>query len=904
MFIKVLRFLFLLLICFESSGQAFIDLAAELGVQGSYTGGPFSGGMSFADFNGDGQDDLSFATNTGEPMKFYLGSHGSFTEVFLNISNNKRIRQILWVDYDNDGDKDLFTTSLFEGNDLYRNNGGLEFENVNFQSGLINLFNPTFSYGASFGDIDNDGWLDFYIVNRSNQGNQFFRNNGDGTFSDITVSLGLGQQEKGEFCSTFFDINNDNLQEIYLANDKCIGGGNSLFKNLGGLAFENISETSNTDICMSAMCVTVGDYNNDGLSDIYVTNSPPGSFFADGAQYGNKLLRNEGDETFSEVSNALGVDFSFIWTWGSDFLDFDNDGDLDLYVAGGNPVVGYAPNSLFRNDEGFTFTSLEPEESMLNDTVQSFSCATGDFDNDGYLDLAVSNYQPYQHNIWHNQGDGSEWAKFRLEGTVSNKDGIGSRVEMYSELGFQMRTLQCGEGYLSQNSNTLHFGLSDQNAIDSVVVKWPSGIVNTVYLLESGRTYKILEHEPGSLANCLPTVDFTHSMNGGYLSLDVLDWDQNSNASWDFGDGEIAEGLSTSHSFLESGTYQVCLTMTSECGTSSYCEFIEIDIESCTHETSFEFTLSSDTLYVNDTSTGEPLDWQWDFGQGTFSDSSSAMVVYGESGFYDVCLTTTNVCSQDSFCIEVVINESECAPVSGILVEQFGASITGTGTAINADSVYWLLNNEVLTNSGLELQLDFEFPGVYELCFVAENTCSSDTSCVSVEVLETDCAPDALFDLSQDGNTINLNNLSSNADSLVWNLGDGAEIVDVESLEYVFVDPGTYEVCLTVFNQCSSDTSCETIEVLSTSISEPDVQESISLFPNPAGEEMFLSWRVDPHAVVIISSQLGAILSQSNNLFVLEPIARINLIDFPNGVYTLTLKASDQVSRRQFVVIH
>ena len=583
--LKVLRLVLLLLICIEVSGQAFIDVAAELGVQGSYTGGPFSGGLSFADFNGDGRDDLSFATNTGEPMKFYIASPEGFTEVVLNISNQKRIRQILWVDYDNDGDKDLLTTSLFEGNDLYRNNGDLQFENVNFETGLIALFNPTFSYGASFGDIDNDGWLDLYIVNRSNQGNQFYRNNGDGTFSDITVSLGLVQQEKGEFCSTFFDINNDNLQDIYLANDKCTGGGNSLFKNLGELAFEDISESSNSDICMSAMCVTVGDYNNDGLSDIYVTNSPPGSFFADGAQYGNKLLMNNGDETFTEVSNALGVDFSFIWTWGSDFLDFDNDGDLDLYVAGGDPVIGHAPNRLFRNDEGFTFTGLEPEESMLNDTVQSFACAAGDIDNDGYLDLVVSNYLPYQHNIWHNQANGGDWVKVNLEGTISNKDGIGTRVEIYTQEGFQMRTLQCGEGYLNQNSSTLHFGMNDENIIDSLIFKWPSGIINKLYDLASHRTYELVEHIPGELSNCLPSVDFAYSESGGIVQVEVNDWDGNTDATWTFGDGESAAGPSAEHIYSDSRTYQICLTMTSECGSSTYCEFVDIELPDCLHET-------------------------------------------------------------------------------------------------------------------------------------------------------------------------------------------------------------------------------------------------------------------------------------------------------------------------------
>ena len=234
----------------------------------------------------------------------------------IHAQNQKLVMQVLWVDYDNDGDMDLFTTSLFEGNDLYRNNGNFVFENVNFISGLSALFNPMKSYGASFGDIDNDGWLDFYIVNRESNGsspNLLFKSNGDGTFDEITSSTGTGESTKYQFCSTFFDINNDNLQDIFIANDKCISGGNTLFKNMGGLSFENISAEAGIDLCLSAMCVNVGDYNNDGFSDVYLTNSPPGSFGGQGgytAEFGNKLLLNNGDETFSEVADI--VDGSYI----------------------------------------------------------------------------------------------------------------------------------------------------------------------------------------------------------------------------------------------------------------------------------------------------------------------------------------------------------------------------------------------------------------------------------------------------------------------------------------------------------------------------------------------------------------------------------------------------------------
>lgn len=874
----------------EAQCQAFEDVAQELGIIGSYTGNYFAGGISFVDFDGDGLDDLTFATNTGHPLRFFRNTNPGFTEVFLNVNNTKLVMQVLWVDYDNDGDKDLFTTSLLEGSDLYRNNGNLNFQNVNFISGLQVLFNPMISYGASFGDIDNDGWLDLYIVNRNNQGNQpnlLFRNNGDGTFLDITMDLGMGQEFKYEFCSTFFDFNNDNLLDIYIANDKCRSGGNSLFKNLGGLSFEDISEISDTDICMSAMCVTVGDYNNDGFSDLYITNSPPGSFMGDVgflAEYGNKLLLNGGDETFTEVSNALGVDFN-IWTWASDFFDFDNDGDLDLYVIGADVLIGHGPNRLFRNEEGISFTSLDPLESMIGDNANSYSFATGDLDNDGYMDVVLNNKYPYEYNVWRNLGEGSNWVKFGVQGLSSNKDGIGSRIEIYSVEGFQMRTLQCGEGYLNQNSNKLHFGVQEISVVDSVIVKWSSGIVNTIYGLQTNRTYCIVEDTVSSVIDCLPLVDFEFVGNGTELSFEVSDWDGLTEILWTMGDGSVFTLDELVHSYADTSTYQVCLTLSNACGSSSYCQDISVSMTECVLVAGFGLEQSADTLFFTDQSAGDPNSWEWNMGEGSFASGSEGYFVFELPGIYEVCLLVSNSCAQDSLCSLVLISPEDCAPTANFEYDQFGDSIAAFSSSLEVDSILWIIDNEIQIPDLLQLEFTFQTFGTHQVCLIAFNQCSSDTLCMEIIILESDCAPISDFNFVQDGQEIQFMDSSLDADSMVWSFGDG-EFSNAINPVHSYTSSGTFQVCQEVFNDCSSDSSCASVSLLLDGLSRSDIH-SWKIYPNPASDHIFLGLKIKEQLKVALFTTQGSLVWSSGLISPQTLTHRLNIDVLSRGLYIL-----------------
>lgn len=450
-----------LFICFTFfflNGQSFEEVSSANGINTSYGVGHFGGGVSFCDFTGDGWDDLTFASQEGDSLYFFVNDNGAFHQIPSLVAHTGEAKQILWVDFDNDSDKDLFVSTNFGFNRLYRNDGDLVMTDITVTSGIINEgFSP--SYGAIFGDYNKDGWLDLYVCNREVTGftNYLYKNNGDGTFLDVSEAANADNFYIPSFCAAFFDFNQDGNQDIYIAEDKSFVS--TLLKNKGNNTFQDISAQSGAGITIDAMNVGIGDYDNDGDQDIYVTNG----------YAGNKLLRNNGDETFTEVAEVAGVGF-YTTAWGGNFLDCDNDGDLDLYVCSSNEEDS---NALYLNLGDGTFE----KDSLDNDGGLNYSNVFGDFNKDGKLDLAVNGVEETNFRLWENQHPSvGNWLQIELTGTISNKDGIGSWIEIYANGQKQIRYTHCGLGYLGQNFHAVHVGLGDATVVDSVKIKWLSGV--------------------------------------------------------------------------------------------------------------------------------------------------------------------------------------------------------------------------------------------------------------------------------------------------------------------------------------------------------------------------------------------------------------------------------------------
>lgn len=484
LFIKQYYFALVFLLCglfsFRTVAQPFTDVAENQGITQTYGYAIFGGGLSFCDFNGDGWDDLTFATEEGDSLLFFVNHEGHFMRIPTLVPDLGEAKQVLWVDYDNDGDKDLFVTNMGSANKLYNNDGNLNLTDVSAQSGLTTI--PKSTYGATFGDYDNDGWLDFYICHRYSNNllltNELYHNDGNGHFTEVAELANATDSIRPTFCAAFMDFNADGLQDIYISNDRLLAR-NTLLKNTGLGNFQDVSVRSNAGIHLDAMNVSVGDYDNDGDQDIYVTNTPFD---------GNMLLRNEGDETFEEVAATCGV-MTNRFCWGANFCDFDNDTDLDLYVCAMN-IDATQPSPLYINDGLGSFSHT----SIPGDTVKSYSNAVGDFNNDGHPDIAVSSVHPFPFLLFENETESDgHWLKIKLQGTRSNRDGIGSWIEIYFNGQKIIRYTHCGEGYLAQNSSTIHIGLGETIMIDSIKVKWLSGIVDQFYEVPSDQVLFIEE---------------------------------------------------------------------------------------------------------------------------------------------------------------------------------------------------------------------------------------------------------------------------------------------------------------------------------------------------------------------------------------------------------------------------
>jgi len=476
--------IFFLINSFFCFGQlSFQDNATLLGVGYSYGSSYLGGGVSFCDFDNDGWDDLTFATTSGENIYFFKNNgNGTFNKVDIGINTSNHNKQVIWVDFDNDGDKDLFVTSVNGENKFFRSEGNLLFTDITATCGLFT--NDLYTYGASFGDIDNDGDLDVFISNRdvttANQHNYLYRND-NGIFVDISATSGITLGNQLSFCSAFFDYDNDGDQDIYVSNDK-YAQINRLFQNDGFGNFTDVSVISGAGIAIDAMSTTIGDYNNDGWFDIYITNTSGGNFH----------LRNNGDGTFTNVASSVGTPFYSIG-WGAVFLDADNDSDLDLYVSGmRDGTNGDLPSAFYENQGDNTYL-IPTSIGFANDTRVSFSNAIGDFNNDGLPDIVVMN-DTDNNFLWENTTTNSNnWLKVKLQGVTSNRDGIGSKIEVFANGTSQYRYTLCGEGYLGQNSSTELIGVGSATTIDYIKITWPSGIVDQLNNILPNQILNIIE---------------------------------------------------------------------------------------------------------------------------------------------------------------------------------------------------------------------------------------------------------------------------------------------------------------------------------------------------------------------------------------------------------------------------
>lgn len=466
----------------------------------------FTGGVSFVDIDGDCLDDLTLTTDQGDSLKVYLNRNGHFEQINSIAVDTFDQRMVTWIDYDNDGDKDLFTTS-YTYNRLWRNDSNWQFTDVTIAAGLPLVAEP--SVMAVWADYDHNGYLDVYVINYDVDTlytNHLYRNNGNGTFGDVSVGSGTDNGFSYSLAACFLDFDKDGWADLYVANDKFHP--NVLYHNNGNGTFADVSVASGTDIVIDAMNAGYGDFDQDGDLDIYVTNGP----------MGNVLLVNNNNGTFSEADSLVGVGF-YNESWAGSFLDVENDGDMDLYVSGAGIGTNAPSSDLFLNNGLDTFITASLP-GMIGDTLGSYAHALGDFNFDGFEDIMVVNRSPDASQLWENTSIGGNWLNIIPVGTISNRDGVGVWIEVYAGGQVWTKYTSSGNGFLGQHSNTVHFGIGSNTVIDSVWMYWPSG-ATSFRIPPINCTYKIIENGGIELVGHIISDKGLYLCSGDTITLDA-----------------------------------------------------------------------------------------------------------------------------------------------------------------------------------------------------------------------------------------------------------------------------------------------------------------------------------------------------------------------------------------------
>jgi hypothetical protein len=506
----------------------FTDITAEAGITFKHVASPekkyivesMGGGVALFDYDNDGDLDIFLVNSLTVDLVKSKGKtksdlyrndgNGKFTEVAAKAG----LSDVGWGmgvavgDYNNDGFEDLYVTCLGPDH-LFKNNGNGTFTDVTVKAGVSD---PRWSTGASFFDYDRDGDLDLFVANYvdfdinhlpefgqgqtcqyksipvqcgprglKGAGDSLFRNNGDGTFTDVSKQAGVSDPDGfyglGVMTS---DFDGDGWIDLFVANDSTPNfyyhnNGDGTFKEIGFSGGTAVNENGSEQ---GSMGVTAGDYDHDGRIDLFITN------FAD--EY-NTLYHNDGPNSFTDVSYAAkvaAVSLPYVG-WGTKFFDYDNDGWVDIFVANGHvypQLPSYRqPRLLHHNNRDGTFTEVSAEfGKLLTENRASRGVAFGDIDNDGDVDLIVADLDGPPQLLRNDNGNANNSILVKTIGVKSNRSGIGARVKVVAGDLTQTDEVRSGDSYLSQSDSQLHFGLEKRTKVDLIEVRWPSGVVDKI----------------------------------------------------------------------------------------------------------------------------------------------------------------------------------------------------------------------------------------------------------------------------------------------------------------------------------------------------------------------------------------------------------------------------------------
>jgi enediyne biosynthesis protein E4 len=497
------------------------------------------GGVALFDYDGDGYLDIFFTNGAHLPGLIKDGDkfsnhlyHNNHDGTFTDVTERAGLRGEGYTvgaaaaDYDNDGHVDLYVTG-YNRNFLYHNNGDGTFTDVTEKAGVTGVSisgKKLWGIAAAWVDYDNDGKIDLFVTNYldwsfgnskvcgapgkrlscsptlyKGEPNILYHNNGDGTFTDVSDSMGISQHIGKGMGVAIADYNDDGWMDIFVANDN---DRNFLFRNREGKGFDEVGVESfvaytDNGVPVSSMGVDFRDWDNTGRSSIFVTALGTETF---------PLFHSEGNGLFSDDSYKAGIGFrSFQMSgWGAGIQDFDNDGYKDLFTANSHvsenaDIDGQQhyrqPNAIFRNMRDGTFRDVSSDAGpALQIRAAHRGCAFGDLNNDGKIDVVVSAIGSPAELLYNTSTGDNHWILIRTVGIKSNRDGIGTRIKITGASGLvQHNHVTTAGSYASSNDPRVHFGLGSDTVIREIELRWPSGTVQLLHNVKADQMLTVTE---------------------------------------------------------------------------------------------------------------------------------------------------------------------------------------------------------------------------------------------------------------------------------------------------------------------------------------------------------------------------------------------------------------------------
>ena len=789
-------FCFLFVASLANAQFSFVDRTSFLSFTNVSSGAP----IAISDMNGDGLDDLVRLDNTQNLKIDYQPTLGNdFTGLTFGTVGGSQW-SICIADVDGNGYNDIFTGGSYNGLKLLTANGsGTSYSlNTISQSGI-------FLQCSNFADIDNDGDSDIFACHDDGLSHPY-RNDGSGGFTLdydlINTESTVPSDDSGNYGSVWTDYDNDGDLDLYIS--KCRLGVsnpmdgrrlNLLFQNDGNGNYIDVAEAVGLRPMAQSWATDFADIDNDGDLDCFIINH----------DQPDQLFLNNGFGFFTDITAQSGMSAALAAAGAGvqvKFVDFDNDTYVDLlYTSLG------ASHLLLRNNGDNTFTNLT--STIPTGGLRIHSASVGDLNNDGFMDIVAgfgnSYNSPSNHDdkMFFNNGNGNNFLKVKLEGVASNPNGIGARIEVHGIWGQQVREVRSGESYGIMTSMTQHFGLAGIPLVDSLVVRWPSGIQDIIVNPPVNQTINIVE---GSA--CQGTIGFSALILGQTVNftdqstIGATEW------AWDFGDGNTSNEQNPVHNYTEEGVYEVCLVASGICGTGEVCLSINAD---CSIPQSI-FGAEDDGLTVafQDFSQNNPQAWLWTFGDSNSSNEQNPEYTFGAPGTYFVCLQVANNCGTSQACdfITVGCNDTQ----AGFSYQSTNLDVVFSDLSTGGPTTWSWDFGDGNTSDEQNPEHSYDSPGNYMVCLEVGGPCGQETTCVTFEL---SCpAPGVGFSYASQELTYAFTNTSDeDAGNFNWDFGDGGSSTEPNPL-HIYQQPGSYEVCLEVSNVCGANQICQELTVL------------------------------------------------------------------------------------------